>query len=183
MKLLCSAGTDWNELNSRSHGSALQREWWELTKVMHICQLISFLFKCLECFLLPIREKLLKESQPDIAFMARSKQEIYKPYSDVSECIGINCCSLPVPALNQIESNKARLVIWCYRDITATTVSCESIMTLFNWTVFKRNLYISEHFCVSFPMVTVKLIFFAVFLGYKVCRTIKICQISWLIWA
>ena len=150
---------------------------------LHICQLISFLFKYLECFLSPIQEKLLAESQPDIAFMARSKQEIYKPYSDISECIGINRCSLPVSVLNQIEYNKARLVTWCYRDITATTVPIESIMTLFNWTVFKRNLYISEHFCVSFLMVTVKLNFFPAFLGYKVCRTIKICQINILIWA
>ena len=129
-----------NKLNSGNHGSALQREWCELTKVTHIYQLISFLFKCLECFLLPIREKLLTESQPDIAFMARSKQEICKPYSDVSECIGINCCSLPVPALNYIESNKTRLVTWWYRDITATNVSGESIMTRFNWTVFKKKI-------------------------------------------
>ena len=68
------------------------------------------LFKCLECFLLPIREKLLTESQPNIGFMARSKQHIYNPYSDVNECIGIDHFSLPVPVLNQTESNKLRLV-------------------------------------------------------------------------
>ena len=76
----------------------------------YLCQLINFLFKCLECFLLPIREKLLTESQPDVAFMARSKHQVYKPYSDANKCIDINNFLLPVPVLNQIGSNKAKLV-------------------------------------------------------------------------
>ena len=33
-----------NELNSGNHRRAFQREWWKLTKVTHICQLISFFF-------------------------------------------------------------------------------------------------------------------------------------------
>ena len=51
-----------NELNSGNGRSAFQRQWQELTKVTHIWELISLLLKCLECFLLPIREKLLSQS-------------------------------------------------------------------------------------------------------------------------
>ena len=81
---------------------------------------------------LPIREKLQTLSQPDIASMAVSKRQIDEPFSNANECIGINRFSLPVPVLNQTESNKARLVTQCYRDIIATSVSGESMMTLFN---------------------------------------------------
>ena len=80
-----------HELNSGNHRRAFQRK-----RVMGTHQSNAYLstrqgfFKCLECcFLLPIREKLLTESQPNIALMARSKQQVYKPHSDASECIGI----------------------------------------------------------------------------------------------
>ena len=43
------------------------------------------------------RETTVTESQPEIAFIARSKQQIYKPQSGANECIGINRFSLPVP--------------------------------------------------------------------------------------
>ena len=92
-----------NELNSSNHGRAFQRKQWKLNK-------IKFFFKYLECFFLPILEKLLIVSQPDIACIAGSKEQIDERYSDVSECIGIYCFSLLVPVLNQIESNKERLV-------------------------------------------------------------------------
>ena len=101
-----------NELNSGNHRRAFQREWWKLTKVTHICQLISFFFfsSVWNAFFCRFERNYRHESQTNIAFLARSKQKIYKPYFGVNKCIGINCFSLPVPVLNQIESNKAGLV-------------------------------------------------------------------------
>ena len=76
-------------------------------------------FQVSEMLFLPVREKLLTESQPDIVRMARSRRQIDESYSDANACTGINRFSLPVPVLNQTESNKARLV------------SGESMITLF----------------------------------------------------
>ena len=91
----------------------------------------QFPFQVPGMMFLLIRMKLLTESQLDIACMAGSKRQADQSYSDVYECIDINCFSLPAPTLNQIESNKARLVSQWYRAITATSVSGESMMTLF----------------------------------------------------
>ena len=55
-------------------------------------------------------ETTVTESQPEISFVARSKQQIYKPKSGANVCLGINRFPLPVRFLNQTEFNKARLV-------------------------------------------------------------------------
>ena len=59
--------------------------------------------------LLPIREKLLTESQPNLHLWQEASNKFIKHDSAANECISINRFSLPVPVASQIKSNKTRL--------------------------------------------------------------------------
>ena len=102
------------KINRSNNRRVLYREWGEVSKMDHICQLIIFL--CLKGF-------LPSDLHPDVACIAGSRQHIGNPNSEASRCIGINLSSSPVPDLNRIVSKKVRFLTLWHKNVTATSVS------------------------------------------------------------
>ena len=62
-------------------------------------------------------------------YALQSKQHIGNPISEANACIGIYLWSSPVPVLKHNASKNVRIVTLWYKDITATSLSGETMMT------------------------------------------------------
>ena len=81
---------------------------------------------------------MLRESHCDIPCLARSKQHNGKP--EANSCVGIYLSWSRVPVLNHIASDNISLVKLCHKDITATAVTGEIMITMFNGILSQRKL-------------------------------------------
>ena len=89
---------------------------------------------------------MLTESHP--ACIVGSKQHIGNPNSEANTCTGIYLWSSTVPVLNHNASKNIRLATHWNKDITATSLPGETMMTLFAQILSQRN-FIYAHIFVS----------------------------------
>ena len=88
------------------------------------------LFNVWHVTIFPICEKVLTVSNLDIAYIARSMPHMGNPNFEAEKCIGYISLIVLGTSLNYITSRNVTLVTLSYKDITATSVSGETIVTL-----------------------------------------------------
>ena len=77
-------------------------------------------------------------------------------------------------------SKNVRLVTLWYKDITATSVCSETMMTLSRRILSQRNLIYAANIFVSASLWFIKNQSFTTLASCTICSTVKICQINWL---